>query len=700
MANVLGELFQNIANAIRSKTGSSGTLKPNEFANAIASIVVNSGGTGGGTSGTGTLKIAAGTFKINGVTDNTRKTISHGLGEMPDLVLVYATAYGLYDYDGDGDTESGIDGDDAATFFAGSPMLAAWGMKQKFSSSFITSYKALMGDASVAFSSTSSTAGIDTTTSNFLIRCQDDATFEVGGTGTSKLFANGSYAWVAIAGMGGTSADVRYVTFKNGSQTLYKKAVAYGDDCVDVVAKGLISTPTKASTVQYYYTYLGWGNADGAYDANILKNITEDKTVYATFSATLQTYTITYLDDDGSQLKSLKLPYGTTPDAYTFEKEGYNFLGWNPAVTTVTGDATYTAMWEEALYYIITYYDSDGVTVLGTEEVKAGEKPVGIVPPDKAGYAFDAWQPTITTATANASYTASWTEIGIPYTWAEISEMSTAGTAANYMSVGDCKPVYLKGNIGELAIDMTLFVFILGFNHNSAREGTGIHFSGFKRSVTEKNRDRAITCSHKTSDKSGRKIFTFNHWCGEDYGGWKASDIRYDILGSTNVAPSGYGNAKTTSATGYNPTETCATNPVPNTLMSCLPAELRAVMKPITKWSDNKGNGNNSSSSITSTIDYLPLPAEFEIMGSRTRANEYEQNYQMQYAYYANVNTSRMLWPHTYASNATLNPNNYANAWIRSVYYYKGGGGLIYVSGGVNASVASMSYGLIPIFMV
>ena len=42
MANVLAELFQNTANAIREKTGESGTMKPAEFPEKIRSI------TGGG----------------------------------------------------------------------------------------------------------------------------------------------------------------------------------------------------------------------------------------------------------------------------------------------------------------------------------------------------------------------------------------------------------------------------------------------------------------------------------------------------------------------------------------------------------------------------------------------------------------------------------------------------------------------------
>lgn len=150
---------------------------------------------------------------------------------------------------------------------------------------------------------------------------------------------------------GGTSPDVRYVTFMNGDTVLYKKPVAVGDDCVDVLTKGLIETPTKESTAQYNYTYYGWGASDGgAADANILKNITEDKTVYAIYTATVRYYTITYLDDDGvTVLKTETLPYGATPEAYTPGKDGHAFTGWDKEIAPVTGDATYTATWVTAI---------------------------------------------------------------------------------------------------------------------------------------------------------------------------------------------------------------------------------------------------------------------------------------------------------------------------------------------------------------
>jgi hypothetical protein len=154
---------------------------------------------------------------------------------------------------------------------------------------------------------------------------------------------------ITTGGGGGEKPfDCHSVTFVYGDKS-YVRSVADGDTCADPVERGLIPTPTKESTAQYNYTYYGWGASDGgAADANILKNITSDKTVYAIFTATVRYYTITWLDDDGvTVLKEETLAYGKTP-SYTPTKDGYIFFGWTPSVSLVTGDTTYTAVWEEA----------------------------------------------------------------------------------------------------------------------------------------------------------------------------------------------------------------------------------------------------------------------------------------------------------------------------------------------------------------
>ena len=279
-------------------------------------------------------------------------------------------------------------------------------------------------------------------------------------------------------------------------------------------------------------------------------------------------------------------------------------------------------------------------------------------------------------------------------TWAEIRQVSDAGQGSSYWSVGDRKAVLVNGTVGTLAVNQTLYVYILGFNHNSAKEGNGIQFGTFKTALSGGTDVCLVDGSYNSYKTDGSKIFNMNHWGNYNYGGWKACDLRYDILGSTNKAPVNYGKARATSDTGYDAPTNTATSPVANTLMAALPADLRAVMKPITKYTDNKGNSSDVAANVTSSLDYLPLLAEQEIFGgNRTYSNQYEKNSQVQYAYYSAGN-SKVKYRHS-ATGST------AYWWERSPYY-NGNSGFCFVgtNGNANGSLAGYSGGLAPAFMV
>ena len=198
----------------------------------------------------------------------------------------------------------------------------------------------------------------------------------------------------------------------------------------------------------------------------------------------------------------------------------------------------------------------------------------------------------------------------------------------NYWAVGDTYPVPLNGTVGTKTYDnVTVWAYILGFNHNPEVEGEHlIHFGGFKTAQTD-GVDICLNDSHYNSTStSGAKWFNMNHSSNTNSGGWEGCDMRYDILGSTDT-------------NNGEPTNTCATDPVSGTLMAAFPADLRAVLRPATKYTDNTGGGSNTASYVTATQDYMPLLAEFEVQGARKYANSAEQNYQTQYAYYANGNS-------------------------------------------------------------
>ena len=279
-------------------------------------------------------------------------------------------------------------------------------------------------------------------------------------------------------------------------------------------------------------------------------------------------------------------------------------------------------------------------------------------------------------------------------TWAEIRQVSDAGQGSSYWSVGDRKAVLVNGTVGTLAVNQTLYVYILGFNHNSAKEGNGIQFGTFKTALSGGTDVCLVDGSYNSYKTDGSKIFNMNHWGNYNYGGWKACDLRYDILGSTNKAPVNYGKARATSDTGYDAPTNTATSPVANTLMAALPADLRAVMKPITKYTDNKGNSSDVAANVTSSLDYLPLLAEQEIFGgNRTYSNQYEKNSQVQYAYYSAGN-SKVKYRHS-ATGST------AYWWERSPSYANHYTFCsVYTNGNATADRARISYGLAPAFMV
>ena len=70
------------------------------------------------------------------------------------------------------------------------------------------------------------------------------------------------------------------------------------------------------------------------------------------------------------------------------------------------------------------------------------------------------------------------------------------------------------------------------------------------------------------------------------------------------------------------------TSPLSGSFIAALPADLRKVMKGVTKYSDNTGGGSDTASYVTATTDYLWLLAEWEVFGAREETNSAEKNYQ------------------------------------------------------------------------
>lgn len=250
--------------------------------------------------------------------------------------------------------------------------------------------------------------------------------------------------------------------------------------------------------------------------------------------------------------------------------------------------------------------------------------------------------------------------------WATIREVSSAGLGANYWAVGDVKEITINGKVGNHTFsNLKINVFIIGFNHNASKEGNNlIHFQIGKMGTTP-----VALCDAKYGNSiSGAGYFHMND-SNTNAGGWNGCSKRKTL----------YGNSGT------------PTSPISNSLMAALPSDLRAVMQPVTKYTDNTGNSSNSSGNVTATRDYLFDLAEFEVFGVRNYANQYEQNSQQQYAYYKAGN-SKVANNHTAVNTAVW-------WWLRSPrcndYNYFVG---VWTDGTCNYYTANSSGGLRPGF--
>jgi len=205
-------------------------------------------------------------------------------------------------------------------------------------------------------------------------------------TGWDKAFTNVTANLVVTAQY---SANTYTVTFKDWNGTVLKtQQVQYG---------GAATAPANPTRVGY--TFTGWDKA--------FTNVTADLVVTAQYSA--NTYTVTFKDWNGTVLKTQQVQYGgaaTAPANPT--RVGYTFTGWDKAFTNVTANLVVTAQYSINTY-TVTFKDWNG-TVLKTQQVQYGGAATAPANPTRTGYTFTGWDKAFNNVTANLVVTAQYVQ--------------------------------------------------------------------------------------------------------------------------------------------------------------------------------------------------------------------------------------------------------------------------------------------------
>ena len=225
------------------------------------------------------------------------------------------------------------------------------------------------------------------------------------------------------------------VTYKDGTNgTVFADDVHSNLNANAATPAFVGGTPTRPG-----YVFTGWNPAVAA---TVTGNATytavweEDANGNGTPDKDEEKYTVSYTDGVENEEIFADQVYGnllsgTATPAFngTPTRTGYVFGGWNPAVAaTVTGNATYTAVWEEDANgngtpdkdeekYTVSY--TDGVE---NEEIFADQvygnllsgtaTPAFNGTPTRAGYKFLGWEPTVAeTVTESATYVAQWEKL-------------------------------------------------------------------------------------------------------------------------------------------------------------------------------------------------------------------------------------------------------------------------------------------------
>ena len=416
----------------------------------------------------------------------------------------------------------------------------------------------------------------------------------------------------------------------DGSQLLHTDTITDGGDGT------WNGTPSRTATAQYNYTFVGWSTSQDsqAATANCTRAVVADRSVYAAYSRTTRTYTVTWKNADGTTLETdTNVPYGTYPtyNGATPTYNGQTSRGWTPAVSSVTGNITYTASYIPV--YTVRFYN--GSTLLETVSVQQGNSATysGATPVDAVnGYPFDGWSPSPTNVQANmdcyAQFKAPWEVAEITDSWDQIIAACANGTYASKYKPGNYKPL-------DLGAQGTVNMQIVAMGKDALANGGG------NAPLTFISKELLAT-NHRMNPSRSGSSGNYTEGTGT-IGGWEKCEMRTYLK---------------------------------ETIKPLIPSNVRSAIKEVTKYSRIYNTAGSAVNDVTSTDDvWIPSYREVGFTGRETLGPIYDGAFPDNASRVKTLNGSAAWW------------------WLRSApssnYFY-----IVYSDGSSNYRYATSAGGV------
>lgn len=205
------------------------------------------------------------------------------------------------------------------------------------------------------------------------------------------------------------------------------------EDTIDYDAEIIApENPIKEATKEYTYTFVKWDKFTKG-----MKQKAETMIFKAIYRSAINRYTYKFMDENGNELKSETVDYGTkivppeNPSKMSTAKYSYTFKGWNGCEEDmiVTGNVTFVAEYiAEINKYTYKFIDYDGTIVKEATVAYGTAIPLPTAPSEHSDqqytYMFSSWSGYIKgmIITKDITFTARYSKIINQYTYLFVDE--------------------------------------------------------------------------------------------------------------------------------------------------------------------------------------------------------------------------------------------------------------------------------------